>query len=144
MAGPSLFDFVNAVTGSDAAGSIKNNLLATDDPEVTKAFDAFMTRRAMAQNIDTVVCAAQMNLMHSVDDWMQWNYAFHSIPAKKRYGKWAKKSAADPDILLISDFYQINHEKAAEYLAFLTDEQIKELRSAVANQNNELKGRKPK
>ncbi|AIX13102.1 DNA polymerase clamp loader subunit [Erwinia phage phiEa2809] len=145
MAGPGLFDFANALTGSDAVNGVKNNLLATDDPEVKKAFDPFMTRRALAQNMDTIVCAEQMNLLHPVDNWLQWNYALHSIAPRKRYGSWAKKSAADPDILLISDFYQINHEKAAEYLQIFTDEQMEQLRTAVANQNNnEVKGRKAK
>lgn len=144
MATPGLFDYVNAVCGQDAVGGQKNNLLATDDPEILKGYDAFIMRRALAQNMDTIVCAEQMNLLHFVDDWMQWNYAFHTVPAKKRYSKWAKKSAADPDIVMLSKHYQISPEKAAEYLALFTDEQMNTLRTAVANQNNELKGRKPK
>lgn len=144
MAAPGLYDYANAINGGDAVNGVKNNLMATDDPEITKGFPAFMVRRWLAQSQDTIVCAQQMNMLHSVDDWMQWNLGFHTIPAKKRYDKHSKKSAADPDILLISDFYQISHEKAAEYLAVFTEEQVNHLRTVVANQNNELKGRKPK
>lgn len=144
MATLGLYDYANAINGGDSTGGKKNNIMATDDQEVRKGYPAFMVRRWLAQSQDTVVCAEQMNLLHHVDDWMQWNYGFHTIPGKKRYDKHSKKSAANPDLLMISEFYQISDDKAAEYLAFFTDEQVNHIRTIVKNQDNELKGRKAK
>ncbi|AUG87795.1 clamp loader of DNA polymerase [Klebsiella phage vB_KpnM_KpS110] len=140
MAAPSLFDFLGALNNT------KENLLQTDDPDVRKAFDPFMTRRGLAQNKDTLVIAQRMNLLHKVTPWMQWNMAFHSIPARKRYGKWAKKGPLDPDIQMLSEYYYISHEKASEYLKFLPKEALAEIRKKVelSNSNEKAKPRKAK
>lgn len=55
MAAPSLFDYLGALN------STKENLLMSEDPEIRKAFDPFMTRRGLAQSKDTLVVAEQMN-----------------------------------------------------------------------------------
>jgi len=144
MAAPGLFDFRNALIGSDAVNGTKNNILATNDPEVLKAFEPFMIRRSLAQEQDILVVAEMMNLLHSTDKWMQWCYAFYSIPARKRYTKWSKKSPDNPDILLLCDYYQISPEKAADYLRIFTEDQMNTIRTMVANQNNDVKSRKTK
>lgn len=142
MAIPGLFDYSNAMTGQDAVGGVKNNLLLnSDEPDIQKGFDPFMVRRCLAQNQDTLVCAEQMNLLHSCDKWMQWCYGFYAIPARKRYGKWSKKGPDNPDLVMLSDFYQISPEKAADYLRMFTEEQMKFLRTEYANR---LLNEKPK
>lgn len=137
MAGPGLFDYL------DALMSTKTNLLQSDDPEMKKGFDPFMTRRGLAQNIDTLAVAQQMNELHSVDPWLQWNYALHSIPAKKRYGKWSKKGAMDPDLLLVVEYFGISVEKASDYLRFLPKEAIEEIRTKMGHESQNEKA-KPK
>ncbi|AER70238.1 clamp loader of DNA polymerase [Salmonella typhimurium phage PhiSH19] len=140
MAAPSLFDYLGALN------STKENLLMTEDPEIRKAFDPFMTRRGLAQSKDTLVVAEQMNRFHAITPWMQWNLAFHSIPAKRRYGKWSKKGAMDPDVKLISEYYYISPEKASEYVRFLPKEVLAEIKAKVerSNSNEKAKPRKAK
>ncbi|QEI23448.1 clamp loader of DNA polymerase [Salmonella phage SE14] len=140
MAAPSLFDYLGALN------STKENLLMTEDPEIRKAFDPFMTRRGLAQSKDTLVVAEQMNRFHAITPWMQWNLAFHSIPAKRRYDKWSKKGAMDPDVKLISEYYYINPEKASEYVRFLPKEVLAEIKAKVerSNSNEKAKPRKAK
>lgn len=143
MAG--LFDYRNALLGDNAVNGKKVNLLLTDDPEIKKGFDPFMVRRALAQHKDVIVCAEEMNLLHNVDPWLQWNYAFYSIPAKKRYDKWSKKSAADETLILLCDFFQISPEKASDYIRFLPPEAIAEIKLRVENQaNDKVKPKKVK
>lgn len=142
MANP--FDYSNALLGANAVGGVKVNLLLTGDPEVKKGFDPFMARRALAQSKDVLVCAEEMNLLHHVDPWMQWNYAFYSIPAKKRYDKWSKKSAADETIVLLCNYFQISPEKASDYMRFLGEESIAEIKLRVENQANNTKPKKVK
>uniref|UniRef100_A0AAU8L0H3 Sliding-clamp-loader small subunit n=1 Tax=Serratia phage Kevin TaxID=3161161 RepID=A0AAU8L0H3_9CAUD len=143
MAG--MFDYRNALTGANAINGKKVNLLMEEDPATRKEFDPFMVRRALAQHKDVIVCAEEMNLLHGVDPWLQWNYAFYSIPAKKRYDKWSKKSAADETITLLCDFFQISPEKASDYMRFLAPEAIAEIKLRVENQaNDKVKAKKVK
>lgn len=125
MAAPGLFDFLTAINQT------KTNMLQTDDPEVLKAFTPFMIRRGLAQSMDTLVVAQRMNVLHSVDDWMQWNMALAAVPAKKRYAKWSKATEKDATLLLVSKYYYISLEKAAEYLKFLTPAQIEHLKTEM-------------
>ncbi|AYP28339.1 clamp loader of DNA polymerase [Serratia phage vB_SmaA_3M] len=143
MAG--LFDYRNSLLGDNAVAGVKVNLLETNDPEIKKGFDPFMVRRALAQSKDVIVCAEEMNLLHHVDPWMQWNYAFYSIKPKKRYDKWSKKGAANEDITLLCDYFQISPEKASDYMGFLPEEAIAEIRLRVENQaNDKVKPKKVK
>lgn len=137
MAAPGLFDFLGALTNT------KEDLLKTTDPDVLKAFDPFMTRRGLAQNKDTLVIAEQMNQLHMLSDWMQWNMAFHEIPKRKRYSPWSKKGAMDPDVKMLSDYYYISEEKASEYLKFLPEKAIEEIRLKVQRSESNEKS-KPK
>lgn len=140
MAGPQLFDFLNDLNVN------KKNLLATEDPDVRKAFDPFMTRRGLAQSIDTIVIAERLNQRHSIDPWMQWCYAFYSITPKKRYAKWAKASPVDDGLKMLSNYFQISLEKAADFLRFLPETAINEIRQSIENEalNEKAKPRKAK
>lgn len=143
MANP--FDYSNSLLGANAVGGVKVNYLLTNDPEIKKGFEPFIVRRWLAQNKDVIVYAEQMNKMHIVDPWLQWNYAFYSIPAKKRYDKWSKKSAADETITLLCDYFQISPEKASDYIRFLPPEAIAEIKVRVENQaNDKVKPKKVK
>lgn len=140
MAAPGLFDYLNALN------STKENLLRTEDPEVLKGFDPFMTRRGLAQNEDTLVVAEQLNKLHAITPWMQWSYALHSISPRKRYKPWAKKGPVDPDVKMLSEYFYINMEKASEYLRFLPKEVLAEIREKVerSEANEKAKPRKAK
>lgn len=140
MAAPSLFDYLGALN------STKENLLHTNDPEVLKGFDSFMVRRGLAQSKDTLLVAEQMNKLHGVTPWMQWCYALHTIPARKRYDKWSKKGPIDPDVKMILEYFYISMEKASEYVRFLPKEVLAEIREKVerGESNNKAKPRKAK
>ncbi|MCI2235148.1 DNA polymerase clamp loader subunit A, partial [Escherichia coli] len=111
-----------------------------------KGFDPFMTRRGLAQSKDTLVTAQQMNKLHAVTPWMQWSYAFHTIPARKRYDKWSKKGPIDPDVKLLSEYFYISMEKASEYVRFLPKEVLAEIREKMGRTelNAKAKPRKAK
>ncbi|URX65830.1 hypothetical protein PH4_000043 [Escherichia phage PH4] len=140
MAALGLFDYLAALNSS------KENLLRSDDPEVLKGFDPFMTRRGLAQSKDTLVAAQQMNKLHAVTPWMQWSYAFYTIPARKRYDKWSKKGPIDPDVKLLSQYFYISMEKASEYVRFLPKEVLAEIREKMRRTelNAKAKPRKAK
>lgn len=140
MAAPGLFDYLTALNSS------KENLMCTDDAEVLKGFDPFMMRRGLAQSKDTLVAAQKLNKFHAITPWMQWSYAFYAIPARKRYDKWSKKSAVDPDVKMLSEYFYVSMEKASEYARFLPKEVLAEIREKMGRTelNAKAKPRKAK
>lgn len=98
-----------------------------NEPEAEKAYSSFMVNRGLSQFIDTIIEANQMNTLAHLDSKMQYDFLFHSVRKKKRFSKWAKKSA-DPDIDTLMKYYQCNRARAIEAKAILTVDQIKDIR----------------
>jgi hypothetical protein len=69
-----------------------------------------------------------MNNYPHLDKKMQYDYYYHSLPAKKRpYQKWLKYTEAS-DITLVKEFYGFSLDKAKEAIRILTKEQILEIK----------------
>lgn len=77
----SLFDFVNDIT------SQKRGLF---DENTERQYPPFMINKAMSQNKDTALLANELNKAAVDDKQMHYDFLFWSVPARKRYGKWAK------------------------------------------------------
>lgn len=104
------------------------------DPKVTaKEYPVFAINRGMAQNIDTVMYAAEMNKRPGLTARQHYAFSLNSIKKKKRYGKWAKKSDDKLDDLeMVKDVYQMSTEKALSALRILTKDQLKEMREKLS------------
>jgi len=120
---PSLFDFIDSINhhGQDLMTSEQNE----------RAYDPFMVRRGLGMNRETLFVASRMNELHELDSYAQYQYLLNVVPKKKRYSKWAKKTAVSDDIKVISDYYQINMTTATKYRKLLTDEQVAELKERL-------------
>jgi len=114
-----LFDWLNALNSS------KTELMVDEASE--KSFDPFIIRRGVAQNMDTVLLAQEMNKLHALPKRMVHDFFMKAITRKKRYGKWAKKEVVDSGITVISAYYKVSIREATEYAKLMTPEQIKEL-----------------
>ena len=114
-----LFDFVKAL------GETKEQLLTE---ETKSQYNQFMINRAFMQHIDTVLLANEMN-KSSVSNEMHHDFLYYSIDKKRRYGKWAK--ATDEDLELIEFLqtkYCINKDVAEEYLKLSDKNELIELK----------------
>uniref|UniRef100_A0AAU6W4K4 Clamp loader subunit n=1 Tax=Pseudomonas phage Cygsa01 TaxID=3138529 RepID=A0AAU6W4K4_9VIRU len=92
-----------------------------------KSYDPFIIRRGIAQNMDTVLLAQEMNKLHALPKRMQHDFFLRAITKKKRYGKWSKKESVLEKTQTISTFYNVSLREAQEYANLLTDDQVKEL-----------------
>lgn len=122
---PGLFEFLDDINYS------KTDLVLNGDEQTLRDLDVFMLRRGLAQSLDTILIAQRMNRIPNSDPWVQWCYAMHSVKPKKRYNKWAKKSAEDETLKMLSDFFYISLEKAEDFMRFLTKAQIEEIKEKV-------------
>lgn len=119
---PSLFDFLKAVNES---GGDRNIL---DSEEAYKAYSPFMVSRGVAQSLNTVMLAQELNKCVVTDKNMHYAFLFHSIKKQRRYSKWSKKEEKSEDLELIKHVYQVNEDRAVSYLELLDDEQLKQIR----------------
>lgn len=89
------------------------------DEMLCKSYNMFMLNRGMAQHIDTVMLANELNKHSILSPLMHHDYLFYGVDAKKRYGKWAKSDLSEQQSKLISfikNKYNVNNDVATFYL----------------------------
>lgn len=109
------FDFIKSVSES------KKDLMP--DKLAEKEYNAFMVNRGLSFFPDTILYANEMNMMHHLDNKMQYQYLINIIRPRKRFSKWAKKKE-DGDLALIMKYYGYSIDKAKSALAVLSSEQL--------------------
>lgn len=100
----------------------KKNLIESDI-SLSKKYPAFIINRILSGNIDTVLFASELNERFTMDKDMQYKYFLYSIPKRKRFSNYIKKSTYS-DLELVKQYYGYNTEKALEALKLLTKEQL--------------------
>jgi hypothetical protein len=96
-------------------------------------YEKWRTNTALANHLDTIMDANQMNLNYHLTDQMHYDYLFYSIRKKKRFG--SKKSERDKQIereqkeqadkiALVSEYYKYNTVNAKAALRVLTESQL--------------------
>ena len=84
----------------------------------------------MAQHIDTVLQANEMNISPHLRNHMKYSFFIHSVRKSKRFSPWDKKTR-DSDLDLVKTYYGYNTENARAALRILTQEQIEILKSKL-------------
>ena len=114
------FDYVNQILQG------KKQLIVDEVTE--KAYESFLTNRALSQHKDCVLFANEMNLRHHLDKKMQNDFLLNTIRSVKRpFAKWAKSEKND-DISCIKLVYGLSDSKARDAMRLLTKEQIQQLK----------------
>jgi UDP-N-acetylmuramyl tripeptide synthase len=96
-------------------------------------YEKWRTNTSLANHLDTIMDANQMNLNYHLSDQMHYDYLFYSVRKKKRFG--SKKSERDKQlereqkeeaekIALISEYYKYNTVNAKAALKVLTESQL--------------------
>lgn len=111
------FEFINCINDS------KRDVIA-EDPEVEKEYSPFMVNRGLSYFYDTVLWANEMNQNHQIPKKWQFQFLLNSIPRKKRFSKWHKRTE-EKTLKLVMEFYNYSSEKAKQALTVLTEEQLK-------------------
>jgi len=120
------FDYINSINMTK-----KHMMQNTDNDELAeKAYNPFLTNRALSYFNDTLALANEMNCNSSLDNLMQYEFYFYLVPKKKRFSKWQKKSNSDR-IDVITEYYACSERRAHEYNALLTDEHINHMKKTM-------------
>jgi hypothetical protein len=114
------FDYVNEI--------LKGKKQLIVDELTEKAYEPFLTNRAVSQHKDCVLFANEMNQRHHLDKKMQNDFLLNTVRSMKRsFAKWAK-SEKNNDIECVKLVYGLSDSKARDALRLLTKEQIQQLK----------------
>jgi hypothetical protein len=123
-----VFTFVNAINFD------KSELF--EDPQAEKDYVPFVVNRALSYFPDTILYANAMNLNQTAAKKWQFDFLKNSIPKRKRFSKWAKKTPHPQDLAAVQSYYKYSAEKALEAMSILSQEQIEYIRQQMGKGGN--------
>ena len=120
------FDFVNSINHK------KNNMMRdTENDELAESsYVPFLTNRSLSYFPDTLFYANQMNILHTTDNKLQYEYLLNSIRPKKRFANWVKPEDND-DLEMVKMYYGYSNKKAQQVLSILSSAQKEEIRTKL-------------
>lgn len=116
------FDFINAVSHT------KENIIEENEKEYTP----FIVNKGLSLHLDTIEHANRMNMLHGLDNKLQFDYYINTIRSRKRYSKWFKKKD-DDDLNAIMLYCDCNLNKAETILSILSAEQLKIIKEQLSS-----------
>lgn len=100
----------------------KKDVLLTEQDE--KEYTAFVINRALSYHIDCILYTNMMNMNHTIDKKLQFQYLINTIrPMKRKFQPW-QKSEVNRDLECVKEYFGFSNEKAKEALRILNDEHI--------------------
>ena len=91
--------------------------------EDLKGYNPFLTNRAFAMHMDTILIAEEMNQASDLDPMLQFDFYYYAVRKGRRFG-FPKKVETDANLELVMEHYKYSKEKAAAALRLLTEEQL--------------------
>lgn len=120
------WDYINNIT----TGKV-NLIRESDDPfTAEKEYPAFMANRGLSYFIDTIMYANDMNQHASLDNLLQYEYLYYSVPKKKRFTKWSKPDKSE-DVAFVSEYFGYSKKRAEEALRLLTPVQLDQIKQTL-------------
>jgi len=116
------FVFVNSISYSKKIKS-----LSSLDESI---YNPFITNKNFSYFVDTILIANEINMRHTADKKLQYDYLLNKIRPRKRFSKW-NKHIKDGSIELIKEYYKVNDVKAKTILTLLSDQQIDQIKNKL-------------
>ena len=111
-----LKDWLNSINQT------KKNLI-DEDPTITKEYPPYIINKCLSGHIDCLMYANEMNMNHSLDKKLQYDFLLNSLRIKKRYSPWIRKDKIK-DLDVVKSYYKYSNEKAEQALKILNKDQI--------------------
>ena len=86
-------------------------------------YNPFLTNRAFAYHLDTILLAEEMNQAHHIGPELQYDFYYYSVRKGKRFG-FPPKVEDDHNLHVVMDYFDCSRHKALEYLQVLTPQDI--------------------
>ena len=116
-----LFDFVNSI-------NYKKEDILTEENQ--SQYVPYVVNKSLSYFIDTIFQANEMNVRHTTDKRLQFDFLLNSVRSKKRFSKWAKPEKLE-SIEVIKEYYGYNDERAKEVVNIFCDADINKIKDKL-------------
>ena len=83
----------------------------------------FLTNKAFAMHIDTIMLAEEMNQMHQLAPELQYDFYYYAVRQGRRFG-FPKKPEEVKNLDIVCEYFGYSKQKALEALQLLTEDDI--------------------
>jgi hypothetical protein len=90
-------------------------------------YPSYIVNKILGADRGCVLLINELNKRYSMPADMQYKFLLNSIPRKKRFNPYLKKSK-DKDVEAVKEYFKISTEKAKEYLEVLDMEQVQSIK----------------
>jgi len=111
-----LKDWLNSINQT------KNNIM-DEDPSSKKDYAPYIINKCLSGHIDCLLYANEMNMNHSLDKKLQYDFLINTLRIKKRFSPWIHKDKIK-DLDVVKTYYKYSNEKAEQALKILRQDQI--------------------
>ena len=89
-----------------------------DKETVRRDYTPFIINKNFSNTVDTVFLANEINKYSGLDEGLQYDFLYHSVDKKKRFGPW-QKAEKDLDADIVMEYYGYSRAKAMQVLPIL-------------------------
>jgi len=114
--GYELKDWLNSINQT------KNNIME-ENTSAKKDYPPYIINKCLSGHIDCLMYANEMNMNHSLDKKLQYDFLINIVRIKKRYSPWIRKDKIK-DLDVVKSYYKYSDEKAEQALKILRQDQI--------------------
>jgi len=107
----------------------KNNIME-EDPLTENSYPPYIVNKCLANHLDSVMYANEMNKYPKLDKIIQYEFLINSLKPRKRFTPWVKKQTLD-NLDLVKEYYGYSHDKALTALQILTNEELDSIRTSM-------------
>ena len=93
-------------------------------------YNPFLTNRAFAYHIDTILLAEEMNQAHTLGPQLQYDFYYYAVKKGNRFG-FPPKPQEVHHLELVMECFKCSKQKAMEYLQVLTLTDINGIMSSM-------------
>jgi len=95
------------------------NTKGTIPEDVIDSYNAYVINKVLSNTVDSVLFANEMNRYWSIPNQQQFDFYYHGLPKKKRFGKWHKNQDDAESLNLIQEYYGYSRKRAKDVLSLL-------------------------
>jgi hypothetical protein len=101
----------------DIASHINDKKGVLDVEEI--GYNAYVINKVLSNTADSVLFANEMNRHWGLTNQQQFDFYYHGLPKKKRFGKWHKNQDDTESLNLIQEYYGYSRKRAKDVLSLL-------------------------
>ena len=120
---PELSDWLKSINET------KTNLI-DDDPLLEPKYLPYIVNRCLSGHIDSLMYANEMNINHSLDHKLQYDFLLNTLRPKKRFSPWVRKDEL-VNLQIVKKYYGYSDEKAKQVLPLLSNDQLEIIRQRL-------------